>query len=102
MSLLWKEEHSFNIKNHRNGSRGPNAFDVNSRAALATLNAGIGHIHLSTLTAALDMPQMNHVTFKAREKEIGKAIENVAAKSCLKAIETEKENTLQGIIDIIG
>ncbi|XP_068756051.1 uncharacterized protein [Montipora capricornis] len=38
---------------------------------------------------------MNHVIFKAREREVGKAIENVAAKSCLKAIETEKENTLQ-------
>ena len=83
-------------KTHRYGSRGPNAFDVNSRAALATLNAGIGHTHLSTITAALDIPSMNHVTFKAREREVGKAIEKVASKSCLKAILAEKENALQG------
>ena len=39
---------------------------------------------------------MNHVTLKAREREVGKAIEKVAAKSCLKAILAEKENALQG------
>ena len=83
-------------KTHRCGSRGPDAFDVNSRAALTALNAGIGHTHLSTITSALDIPQMNHVTFKAREREVGKATEIVAAKSCLKAIQAEKENTLQG------
>ena len=83
-------------KTHRHGSRGPNAFDVNSRAVLATLNAGIGHTHLSTITAAFDIPSMNHVTYKAREREVGKAIEEVAAKSCLKAILAEKENALQG------
>ena len=83
-------------KTHRCGSRGPNAFDVNSRAALATLNAGIGHTHLSTITAALNIPSMNHVTYKAREREVGNAIEKVAARSCLKAILAEKENALQG------
>ena len=83
-------------KTHRCGSRGPNAFDVNSRAALATLNAGIGHTHLSTITAALDIPSMNHVTYKAREREVGNAIEKVAAESCLKVTLAEKENALQG------
>lgn len=83
-------------KTHRYGSRGPKAFDVNSRAALATLNAGIGHTHLSAITSALDIPQVNHVTLKAREREVGKAIENVAAKSCLEAILAEKENALHG------
>jgi len=83
-------------RKHRDGSRGPSAFDVNSRAALGALNAGIGHTHLSALTSALNIPQMNHVTFKAREREIGKAIEKVAEKSCLKAIEAEKENALKG------
>jgi len=83
-------------KTHRYGSRGPNAFDVNSRAALATLNNGIGHTCLRTLTATLDIPPMNHVTYKAREREVGKSIEKVAAKSCLKAIPAEKENALQG------
>ena len=69
---------------HRYGSRGPKTFDVNRRAALATLNAGIGHTHLSPFTSTLDIPQINHITFKAREREVGKAVETVAVKSCLK------------------
>ena len=56
----------------------------------------LAYTHLSALTSALNIPQMNHVTFKAREREIGKAIEKVAEKSCLKAIEAEKENALKG------
>ena len=83
-------------KKHKYGSRGPHAFDVNSRAALATLNAGIGHTHLSNITAALNIPPINHVTLKAREREVGKAVENVAVRSCLKAIQAEKENALKG------
>ena len=39
---------------------------------------------------------MNHVTYKAMEREVGIAIEKVAARSCLKAILAEKENALQG------
>ena len=39
---------------------------------------------------------MNHVTYKAREREVGNAIEKVAVRSCLKAILAEKENALQG------
>ena len=39
---------------------------------------------------------MNHVTYKAREREVGNAIEKVAAKSCLKAILAEKGNATQG------
>ena len=79
-------EKAHRVSTHRYGSKGPNAFDINSRAALATLNAGLSHTHLSTITAILNIPPMNHVTYKAREREVGKTIEKVAAKSCLKAI----------------
>jgi len=48
-------------RKHRHGSRGPSAFDVNSRAALGALNAGIGHTHLSALTDVPNIPQMNRV-----------------------------------------
>ena len=83
-------------RKRRDGSRGPSAFDVNGRAALDALNAGIGRTHLSALTSALNIPQVNHVTFRASEREIGKATEKVAEKSCLKVIEAEKENALKG------
>lgn len=76
-------------KTHRYGSRGPHAFDVNSRAALATLNAGIGHTHLSTITAALDIPTMNHVTCKARES--GKSYRKGCRKELCKGHTSWKE-----------
>ena len=64
-------------RKRRDGSRGPSAFDVNSRAALVALNAGIGHTHLSALTSALNIPQMNHVTFKAKEREMAKRLKKL-------------------------
>ena len=83
-------------KTHKCGSRGSDAFDVNSREVLATLSAGTGHTHLSTVTATLNISSMNHVTYKAMERKVGIAIEKVAARSCLKAILAAKENALQG------
>ena len=83
-------------KTHSTGHRGPQPFDVNTRAALGALNAGIGHTHLSAITSTLDAPSMSHVTFKTREREIGHALENVARNSCSKFIEAEKENVLKG------
>ena len=83
-------------KSHESGTRGPKAYDINSRAALAALHAGIGHTHLSAMTSTLNIPSMNHVTFKTREREVGKAVERVARNSCAKFIENEKENVLKG------
>lgn len=83
-------------KSHSTGHRGPKAFDVNTRAALGALHAGIGHTHLSAITSTMNTPSMSHVTFKTREREIGHAVENVAQNSCTKFIEAEKENVLKG------
>jgi len=83
-------------KSHRAGHRGPQAFNVNTRAALGALHAGAGHTHLSAITSTLNIPSMSHVTFKAREREIGLALESVAQNSCKKFIEAEKENVLEG------
>ena len=83
-------------KAHSTGQRGPQPFDVNTRAALGALHAGIGHTHLSAITSTLNAPSMSHVTFKTREREIGHALENIAQNSCTKFIEAEKENVLQG------
>ena len=82
-------------KSHSTGHRGPQAFDVNTRAALGALHAGIGHTHLSAITSTLDAPSMSHVTFKTREREIGHALEKVAQNSCSKFTEAEKGKCLE-------
>ena len=67
-----------NLKRHTSGKRGPKAYDTNTRLALGALNAGIGQTHLNSLLSCLDIPTINHVTFKAREREVGRALESVA------------------------
>ena len=76
---------------HRTGKRGPMAHDVNTRLALGALNAGIGHTHVNSLLSCLDIPTVNHVTFNAREKEVGKAVEHVAKESCVASCCKERE-----------
>lgn len=83
-------------KSHSAGHRGPQAFDVNTRATLGALHAGVGHTHLSAITSTLNIPSMTHVTFKTREREVGHAVENVAKNSCAKIRQAEKENVLAG------
>lgn len=76
---------------HRNGKRGPLAHDVNTRLSLGALNAGIGHTHVNSLLSCLDIQTVNHVTFKVREREIGKAVESIASESCLENCCKERE-----------
>lgn len=76
---------------HRTGKRGPMAEDVNTRLALGALNAGIGHTHVNSLFSCLDIPTVNHATFKTREREVGKAVELVANESCVVSCCKERE-----------
>ena len=76
---------------HRTGKRGPLAQDVNTRLALGALNAGIGHTHVNSLLSCLDVPTVNHATFKTREREVGKAVELVANESCVVSCCKERE-----------
>ena len=54
---------------HRTGSRGPLASNINTRAALGSSHAGIGNTHLNNLLSTMNIPTMNHRLFK---KEKGK------------------------------
>ena len=89
---------------HRAGSRGPKAFDANSRVALAALDNGIGFSHVNSILTALDVPNMTRKTYKARECEVGKIAEGVAKETCKvmfdKECELVKENG--GTVDSDG
>ena len=79
---------------HRSGKRGPMAYDINTRIALGALNAGIGQTHVNSLLSCLNVPSINHVTFKAREREVGKVIESVAETSCRESCCEERKRAV--------
>lgn len=82
-------------KEHRSGARGPLTFDVNTRAALGCLHAGVGNTHLNNLLSTLNVPAMNSSTFKTREREAGKAIELVAKNSCEQFLNRERDKAIE-------
>ena len=49
---------------HKTGTRGPCAFDSNTRAVLASLNTGIGESHLSKILSTLNVPPPSQNTFE--------------------------------------
>ena len=75
---------------HRTGSRGPLASNINTRAALGSLHAGIRNTHLNNLLSTMNIPTMNHRLFKKREREIGNVVENIARESCNLDLNIEK------------
>ena len=57
--------------------------DINTRAVLGCLHADMGQKHPDNLLSTMNIiiPTMNHCLFKRREKEVVKAVENVAEQS---------------------
>ena len=76
---------------HRAGSRGPLVNDINTRAVLGSLHAGMGNTHLNNLLSTINIPTMNHQLFKRREREVGNALENIARESCKINLNLEKK-----------
>ena len=66
---------------HRMGRRGAKTVTLNSRAALAMIVTG-SHSHLKADLSILGVGKMTGATFKAREREVGAAIESVCQESC--------------------
>ena len=81
-------------KQHKTGEGGPMAYDVNTRIVLGALNAGIGQTHVNSLLSCMNVPSINHTTFKAREREIGKAVESVAEASCMESSHEERKRAV--------
>ena len=79
---------------HRSGKRGPAAFDVNTRIALGCLHAGIGQTHINNLLSTANIPTLNSSTFKAREREVGKAVEHITKISCEESLQMEKAKAM--------
>lgn len=74
---------------HRYGKRGPKAYDINTRIALGAIDNGIGYTHMNSFLSTLNVPTLNKSSYKKREREVGKAIEEVASNSCQMVLEDE-------------
>ena len=79
---------------HRSATHGPPAFDVNSRTVLGSLHIGIGQTQINNLLSTINIPTINISTFKKREREVGKATETLAKKSCKESIAEEREKAI--------
>ena len=75
---------------HRTGKRGPPTFDVNSRAGIGVLHAGIGHTHYTGLLGTLGLSALSTSSYRKRERAAGFAVESVAKRSCYRYEEEEK------------
>ena len=78
-------------RQHQFGKRGPQPYDVNSRIALGAIDNGTGYSHIKSFLKSLDVPSINKSAYKRREREIGVAVEAVAANSCDMVLENEIE-----------
>ena len=90
-SICSQTNHISTSTQHRAGSRGPKAFDANSRVALAALDNGIGFSHANSILTALDASNMTRKTYKAREHEVGKIAEGVEKETCKVMFDRECE-----------
>ena len=82
---------------HRSGQQGALTHNINSRAVLGCLHTGIGETHLNNLLSTLNVPTINPVTFKSRERGIGTAVEKVARKNCLENMALDRKLALDGV-----
>ncbi|XP_071580338.1 uncharacterized protein [Temnothorax nylanderi] len=76
-------------------SRRNSRFDVNTKLAIGLIHSGIGFTNLNKLLACLNIPPINFKTYKRYEAEAGGALEIAAKESCQRAVELERQLTLE-------
>ncbi|CAH3155409.1 unnamed protein product, partial [Pocillopora meandrina] len=71
------------------------------RAGLGALHCGLGHTHTSGFLTTLGVPSISSSNFKKRERESGKAVEEVAKDSCNQFNEEEKRLSTTGNEEVV-
>ncbi|KAH0552645.1 hypothetical protein KQX54_013719 [Cotesia glomerata] len=79
-----------------------NKSDVNTKAVLGTVHAGMGCTALNKLLACLNIPTISSTLFKRYEREIGPVLEERARESCKQAAEEERQLVIDNIINLIA
>ncbi|CAC5380286.1 unnamed protein product [Mytilus coruscus] len=80
-------------KTHVHGKRGPQVYDVYTKAALTMIDVGIGVRQLSRLMTIMGVPGSSERTMKKRKRELFKPMVDVARDSCHEAITKECSET---------
>lgn len=62
---------------------------------MGCLHAGIGQTHINNVLSTINPPTISSSKFKLREREVGKAVEDVAKTSCLDSLNKEKAQPLK-------
>ncbi|VDI29330.1 Hypothetical predicted protein [Mytilus galloprovincialis] len=82
------------------GKRGPTgSYDINTKAALGMIHAGIGPTHLQNVLAECNLPSISENTLRKKEKELSKQIGEVANTSCRTAQEEEKAQSTNNNVE---
>ncbi|XP_011312338.1 uncharacterized protein [Fopius arisanus] len=71
--------------------------DVNTKAILGTVHAGVGCTGLNKVLACLNVPTVSSNLFKRYEREVGPAIEESAKESCRRAAQEERKLVIENI-----
>ena len=66
---------------HQYGKQGPKPYDIYTRIALGAIDNGIGYTHVNGFLSTLNVPTISKTAYKNREREVGKAIEELATNS---------------------
>ncbi|KAK0073011.1 hypothetical protein PV326_013877, partial [Microctonus aethiopoides] len=74
--------------------------DVNSKAVLGSLHAGVGYTALNKILACLNTLLMSDTLFKRYERELGPATEKAAKESCQRAAEEERQLIIDKIDEL--
>ncbi|XP_033725164.1 uncharacterized protein LOC117315129 [Pecten maximus] len=81
------------------GKRGSSgAFDVNSKAAIGMVHAGIGPSQVNNFLVECNIPPIATSTLKRKESLIGKTLVEAASTSCRDAQTEEKELSSEKVI----
>ncbi|CAG2250117.1 unnamed protein product [Mytilus edulis] len=82
------------------GKRGPSgSYDINTKASIGMIHAGMGPTHLQNFLAECNLPSITESTLRKKEKELSGQIKNVTIQSCNMAQREEKSLSTNGNIE---
>ena len=96
---LWSQQRDKNIKRTQIWQAWSTSIDVNTRIALGYLHAGIGQTHINNVLSTVNTPTLNSSTFKQREREVGRVVEDITKTSCQESLKVDKAEAINNGVE---
>ncbi|XP_061190963.1 uncharacterized protein LOC133199106 [Saccostrea echinata] len=77
------------INHVKTGKKHGKVWDVNTKLSAAMVHVGIGVTQVNSLLSELNIPPVSHAMLDNRQKEIGRAVQDIAAESMSNALQKE-------------